>query len=93
MNSWGPSWCENGFIKVRRNTNEYNVESAPIVFYWAGENVKVPQADNSVSVSQGTYAALIALVIVLGIVAVSFGAWVIVLIKKKKDFVPIAGAE
>lgn len=93
MNSWGEDWCEKGFIKVRRDTNEYNVESAPIVFYWAGENVSVPEADTSVSISEGLYITFITLLVLFGAAVVGLGVWICILIKRKKDFVQIVNNE
>lgn len=37
QNSWGTEWSSEGYIKIRRGTNEYNVESAPVIFYYAGD--------------------------------------------------------
>ena len=63
------------------------MESAPIVFYWAGEDVSVPDADTSVSISEGLYITFIVLLVLFGAAIVGLGVWICILIKKKKDFV------
>eukprot|EP00768_Dysnectes_brevis_P001355 gnl/Dysnectes_brevis/1336_a1500_1680.p1 GENE.gnl/Dysnectes_brevis/1336_a1500_1680~~gnl/Dysnectes_brevis/1336_a1500_1680.p1 ORF type:complete len:575 (-),score=195.30 gnl/Dysnectes_brevis/1336_a1500_1680:59-1783(-) len=34
QNSWGAEWGENGFVRLRRGTDELGVESAPVQFFW-----------------------------------------------------------
>ncbi|CAL6041303.1 Dipeptidyl-peptidase_I [Hexamita inflata] len=89
MNSWGDGWCDNGFIRVQRGTNSYNVESAPIVFYWAGENAESPAENKGLYLSHGVFNTLISFCVIFGVAVIGLGVVLIFMLKGKKAYQPL----
>ncbi|CAL6028481.1 Dipeptidyl-peptidase_I [Hexamita inflata] len=93
MNSWGNEWCDHGFIRIDRGTNAYNVESAPIVFYWAGENVEKPVEKGGLRLSNGWFDTLVALCVIFGVAVIGLGVALVFLLKNKKQYQQVSSMD
>lgn len=81
QNSWGPEYCENGVIKVAMGSNEYAIETEPLVFYWWPNGAAY--ADYGMT---GVYqSALITLYVILGLLAaIAIGLLICLIVVRKR---------
>lgn len=67
MNSWGKDWCNEGFVKIRRGTNEYNIEAAVNLMYWIPDVHVTVEGPDTMEMSIVGYSTLLGCVIVISV--------------------------